>query len=405
MNAPSLPRPASDAPPIPGVRPIKVLHYLENIGMTGVETFLLMLCESQARSGRVVPAIACVMEDREELQRSARALDIRVIPLPSPAGSGSGLGRKLRSARLRAERVSTLSRLLKREEMDALHVHAVGIAGMDAFVAAELAGTPSTLVTHHATLEWFRQGGRPSRMSDATFWLEKQRVSRAVMPYAAAARELEAHGMPAARVSVVPFCVDLKKFPGRPERAVLPDAPFRLLMAARLVPGKGHAELLSAVASLKDRHPRLKLVIAGSGPLSDDIAAQVISLGLSEVVELTGHLSNERMPALLATADAIVLPSYMPGETFPISLLEAMATGLPAIGTRWFGIPDIIDDSRTGYLVEPRDAAGLARAIDALVSDPTAAARMGLAGQQRARTEFSSDGVAARYEHLYRAGL
>jgi glycosyltransferase involved in cell wall biosynthesis len=158
---------------------------------------------------------------------------------------------------------------------------------------------------------------------------------------------------------------------------------------------------LAALMRVRQRYPEARLVIAGGGPLEGKVRDEVKSLGLSGAVELLGNVPSLRMPEVIRGADAIVLPSYMSGETFPISLLEGMALGLPAIGSRWFGIPDIVVDGETGLLVEPHDVTGLAAAMEKLVAEPAQARRMGEAGRVRARTRFSSTAVAQAYADLY----
>jgi len=91
----------------------------------------------------------------------------------------------------------------------------------------------------------------------------------------------------------------------------------------------------------------------------------------------------------------------MPGETFPLSLIEGMAMQLPTIGSRWFGIPDIVANGETGFVVEPRDVAGLADAIERLVTSPELARRMGQNGFHRAMKLFTADAVADAYDRIY----
>ncbi len=104
-----------------------------------------------------------------------------------------------------------------------------------------------------------------------------------------------------------------------------------------------------------------------------------------------------------ATCHVIVLPSYMPGETFPVCLLEGMAVGLPAIGTRWFGIPDIIADGETGILIEPRDVDALTAAIERFLADPAFYSRAHQNALVRFRERYTSTAVAASYSSLYEA--
>jgi glycosyltransferase involved in cell wall biosynthesis len=176
-------------------------------------------------------------------------------------------------------------------------------------------------------------------------------------------------------------------------------------MVARLFPGKGHDALLAAVASLAPSYPGLRLTLIGDGPCRTEIETTISRLELGGVVELRGFVPHAAMPGELRRAHVILLPSSMPGETFPISLIEGMALGMPAIGTRWFGIPDIIVDGETGFVVEPGDVEGLARAIERYLTEPARYAAASQKARERARARFSGDAVARSYADLYAAAL
>ena len=379
----------------------RVLHVLcSNNGMTGVETFVLQLCAAQRRLG-LAPELALEAGGREELVGAAEAAGLPVHAFP-PAAARARFPRKLATLRLRWRRIRALARLLRERRITVLHLHAVAIAGLDAFLAAALARVPAVVVTHHATLRWFGPIRHP--IARATFWLEKRLARRVVMPYAAAAEELVAHGVAAARVRVVPFCIDEERFPIAAPR-LAPGAPFRVAILSRVVAAKGHGELLEAMARLGARCPGLRLRVIGDGPLRPELEARAAALGLAARVEWTGWVAHAEVPALLADCDAVVLPSHMPAETFPLSLLEAMALGLPAIGSRWYGIPDVIGEDGAGRVVEPEDPAGLAEAIAALAADPAAYARASAAAVERVRKRFTGRAVAETYQALYAEAL
>jgi glycosyltransferase involved in cell wall biosynthesis len=174
-----------------------------------------------------------------------------------------------------------------------------------------------------------------------------------------------------------------------------------LILPARLVKEKGHAELLEAMAQVRRRLPQVRLSIVGTGAAQTDIKQTITRLQLEDIVDMMGHVPHAEMPDLMRRHHVVVLPSYMPGETFPVALLEGMCMGMPCIGTRWFGIPDIIADGETGVLVEPRDADALARAIEALAGNPAFFSRASEAAARRARQEFTGHAVASRYQELY----
>jgi glycosyltransferase involved in cell wall biosynthesis len=377
----------------------RVMHVLGNVGMTGVETFLLALCAAQQRRG-LEPSIACDLEGRDELVASAGAMDVVVhsLPVAVPQSLKRGPARKIASATFHGKRVRRLTQLFSSTEAQVLHAHPVGIGGLDGFVAARRAGVV-LVVTHHATLAWFEPFR--TKLSDLTFWLERRWASRIVCPYRAARDEMVAHGIIESQVAVVPFCVDPRKFDRRACDPAPHSAIFRLFFVGRLIEGKGHRELLQAVARLPHLHEKLRVVMLGDGPERPAIEAEVRRLGLGALVELMGHVANENVPVLLQTASAVVLPSYMPGETFPLSLIEAMAMRLPVIGSRWFGIPDIVADGETGIVVEPHDVTGLAQAIERLSTSTDLAQKMGQNGYARAMKLFASDAVAEAYEQIY----
>ena len=389
-------KPSNVMPEASGVR--RVMHYLGNVGMTGVETFVLTLCGAQRRRG-LEPIIACDVEGREELVASAAKLNVEVHPFPlTLRGAARGPQRKLASATFRGKRVQRLAQLLSTTETQVLHLHPVGIGGLDAFLAARRTQVPF-VVTHHATLAWFEPFR--TKVSDFTFWFERRLAARIVCPYRAACDEMMAHGVAVEQAAVVPFCVDPNKFEHVQLQATPHGSPFRLFIVARLIEGKGHKELLQAVARLPHLHAKVRVVVLGDGPERPAIEAEVERLGLGPLVDMMGHVANEKVPALMRNAGAVVLPSYMPGETFPLSLIEGMAMRLPIIGSRWFGIPDIVANGKTGFVVEPHDVAGLAQAIERLVTSPELAQQMGQNGHDRAMTRFTAEAVAEAYDRIY----
>lgn len=379
--------------------PIRVLHYMgTNFGMTGVETFILQLCAVQKRSG-LVPSIALDLDSREEVRTIATAHGIEVHDLPVSKPAGGKLQRIFAKVWSRVQRTRFLWQLLRRS--DVLHIHAVGISSLDGFIAYGLSRNRALIVTHHATLSWF--AAYRNLISDVTFWLEKRLASRVVMPYAGAASELVAHGTSASRTKVIPFCVDEDLFCGlAPEPA---QEELTLVMSARMHHGKGHMELLAALARLAPRYKKLRAVFVGDGPTRPEVEAEIDRLNLRHVVECRGRVDHREVPAIMRNAHVVVLPSYMEGETFPLCLMEGMALGLPAIGARWSGIPEIIVDGETGILVEPRDATGLAAAIERFLVEPLFYARARKNALARVQSRYSATAVVKAYSEQYEAAL
>lgn len=183
-----------------------------------------------------------------------------------------------------------------------------------------------------------------------------------------------------------------------PAEAVSPAPQLRVLFLGRMNRGKGIYDLLEVVARLRGRHPALRLICAGDGE-AEQVAARADELGIGDAVEIPGWVSAQARDALIAASTILVLPSYFEG--LPMSVLEAMAAGMPAVTTSVGGIPDLIEDGIDGYMVTPGDKEALARVLDRLLADPALQRRIGTAARRKIEQRFSADVVVPRLEQLY----
>jgi glycosyltransferase involved in cell wall biosynthesis len=167
--------------------------------------------------------------------------------------------------------------------------------------------------------------------------------------------------------------------------------------AGRLLPLKGLVYLLRAIASLRVEFPNLVLEIAGSGPERATLEREAQTLGLSDGVRFLGWV--EELAPVLARWEVFVLPSLEEG--FPMAALEAMAAGLPVVASAVGGVPELVEDGRTGYLVPPRDPAALADRLRVLLLDPVQQRAFGAAGQARVRDHFSAERMVTRIAEIY----
>ena len=138
-------------------------------------------------------------------------------------------------------------------------------------------------------------------------------------------------------------------------------------------------------------------MIVGEGPDRPRLEEEIEALGLSGRVRLAGERRD--VPELLAAADVFVLPSA--SEGLPVSVLEAMAAGLPVIASRVGGVPEQVSDGETGLLVEPGDPSDLTAALDRLIADPSLRRRLGAAGRARAEQAFDLDPFRRAHVELY----
>ncbi|MEE9216987.1 MAG: glycosyltransferase, partial [Anaerolineales bacterium] len=157
-----------------------------------------------------------------------------------------------------------------------------------------------------------------------------------------------------------------------------------ILSMARLVRGKGVDVMIGALADLPNSY---HCTIAGDGPERRRLEALASSLGVMERVTFTGWVSGDSKYHLLESADIFCLPSTR--DSFGIVYIEAMAYGLPIVAVRSRGIPDVVLDGRTGYLVDTPDPLQVAEAVQKL-ADPKTREQMGSAGKLRVMEEFSS---------------
>jgi len=180
----------------------------------------------------------------------------------------------------------------------------------------------------------------------------------------------------------------------------IPEDSFVLTVVANLIEYKGHADLISALASVRDRlglNWRLLLVGRDEG-IGPALRRQAESLGLTEHIVWVGEFGQPY--EALAAADVGVLPSHEEG--FSNSLLEKMANGLALVATRVGGNTDAVIDGQSGLLVPPRDPAALGAAIAKLYEDPALRTRLGAAARQRVEQRFSIEACTQRYLNLYR---
>src|SRR3954469_13297196 len=188
------------------------------------------------------------------------------------------------------------------------------------------------------------------------------------------------------RVQIGPNGIDLGRFRRRSSE---PTGTPLILCVARLVEKKGQDTLLRAVAMLVREGRRVRCELVGDGPLRGQLEATAQWLGISDLVTFSGALPTTDVLTAYEAASLFVLPCQMDSngdqDGLPVSLVEAMAVGVPVISTHISGIPELVDDGRSGLLVDPFDARGLANAMASVLDDSRLAST--LADEARAVAE------------------
>lgn len=177
------------------------------------------------------------------------------------------------------------------------------------------------------------------------------------------------------KTKIVPNIIDLQYFyPSEVQH----DRGLHLLVARNLEPIYGIATALKAFSLLKKDFPSAKLSVAGSGPLRLELENLANSLGIAESVIFTGRLDNLQMAGLYRRVDLLLNPSL--ADNMPISLLEALACGVPIVSTNIGGIPCLVEEGQTALLVDPDDAEAMAKAATRILRDPVLAASLRVNG-------------------------
>ncbi len=205
-----------------------------------------------------------------------------------------------------------------------------------------------------------------------------------------------------ARMHPIENPIDDAFFALDPDRSV----PGRVLFAGLLTKRKRPQLLIEAAATIAPRVPHLSVHLAGGGSdtrLQGRLRRMVNLSGLESQVTFLGHLPEDRLLREYQEMSVLVLPSDQ--ETAPMVIQQAMAAGKPVVATRTGGVPYLVRDGETGFLVDRRDAAGLAAALETLLVRPDLAREMGRRARAEAEARFRASAVAARMLDVYRLVL
>ena len=198
-----------------------------------------------------------------------------------------------------------------------------------------------------------------------------------------ASRIEETFGVPRNRLHVIPCGVDVERF--SPNEG--PPEPPLVLAVARLNPVKRLDVLLDTCALLRDREIRFRCVIVGEGRCRPQLEQQRRDLGLERIVSLAGEAEQEHVRAWWRRAAIGTLSSEREG--MPVALMEAAACAVPVVAPAVGGVPELVEDGVTGFVVPPVDPVGLADGLERLLRDPALRRQMGAAARVRALERFS----------------
>ena len=361
---------------------LRVLYLLETGGPGGAERMLLDLAENLGSGWQ---AVVGVMKPGW-LRSNATSAGLSCVMV-----GGSGLGDLGVLHRL-VEAVET-------HEIGLIHAHEFYMSMIGTLVSG-MTGIPLVVTLH----------GR-------SYYPDKRRRRLACRMMAARAASVvtvsedlrcffcHTSGAPRDRVRVIYNGIALGSHSADPRRKVellesagIPGEAKIVGAVGNLYPVKGHLDLIRSARAIVRQHPTAHVVILGRGALHDTLVAEAEELGIRDRIHLLGYRDNVK--EWLGTMDVFTMPSL--SEGLPLSLLEAMAAGIPPVVTQVGGMPEVVRDGETGFIVPPGDGAALADRISFLLGNPPLATKMGIASRDCILDRFTVDRMAAEYRDVYR---
>ncbi|MBF0212043.1 MAG: TIGR03088 family PEP-CTERM/XrtA system glycosyltransferase [Magnetococcales bacterium] len=275
-------------------------------------------------------------------------------------------------------------------------VHACNLATLEAVIPTRLAGIRRFVHAEH---------GRDSHDPDGTkttYLMWRRLLNPWVDRFVPVSRELEQwmlHTLriPPRKIRLIVNGVTLP--PPRPAPPTDPDRPFVIGTVGRLWPIKDPLNLVEAFHRLRQRLPdkKIQLLMVGDGPERPSVESLAARHQLTEQLHITGWQTE--VAPFFDRMDLFVLPSKREGT--PLTLLEAMAHGLPVVATRVGGIPELVRENHTGQLVAPGDPEALAVEMAGYLLDPDKTRRHGAAGRQRVAEHYAMERVVSSYQALF----
>jgi glycosyltransferase involved in cell wall biosynthesis len=302
------------------------------------------------------------------------------------------------------EAVAALYRLMRAERPHIVHTHTAK-AGFVGRLAARMAGVPIVVHTYHGHV---LRGYYPALQTRLLRVMERALATvsdRLVAVSKGVKQDLVDYGVARPeKISVIPLGFDLKPFVdahpngGGLRRELGLADPVRLVgIIGRIFPIKNHRLFLNAAARVARVDADTRFVVVGDGTLRPAMEAHARALGLGDRVVFTGWRRD--LARIYPALDALVVSSDNEGT--PVSAVEAMASGCPVVATHVGGLPDLIEDGRTGRLVPPGDPESLASAILDVLGDAEGRRRMGRAARESAAARFGLDRLLNDVERLY----
>lgn len=287
---------------------------------------------------------------------------------------------------------------MRRRGVHHVHAHFATHPTLAARAIQDLTGIPFSFTAHGSDIH-VSQRGLAAKLHDASFAVMVSNYNREFVLRKCG--EFAATRLHVIHCGIAPDLSD--ESPREPESQ---DGPFRILCVAALREVKGHRYLIEACKQLSTRNLNFQCDIVGEGPLRDAIRQQIRESDLGDVVTLHGALPRPQVLEKMRRSDVVVLPSVRDRrgrrEGIPVTLMEAMACGVPVISSALSGIPELVDPGETGILTPPGDSGALADALEELGQSEEKRRELGIAGRRRVFEQFDLKNSVARLAMLFR---
>ncbi len=288
-----------------------------------------------------------------------------------------------------------LSKIIKENSISHIHAHWGTTTATMAYIISKIAGIPWSLTLHRRDIK--ENNLLRIKCISASFIRTINEQGRNELLEIVKETSLKE------KIFVIHMGVDI---PVISRKSDLASGSFTMLCPANFVLKKGHKYLFKACKLLLGKGVKFKLLIAGDGPLENDLKKTVSGFALNDCVEFLGRLPHERVFDLYSSdkINAVVLPSIVTDEGehegIPVALMEAMSYGIPVISTDTGGISELIDDG-SGIMVKEKDPKGIADAVEKLIEDRVLYEKLSENGNNRIKTSFNVDNIARKLMKLF----
>lgn len=368
-------------------KPIRVMQIIDSMSFGGAEVLLRDLTRSLLAHEY---SVNVCYNTEGPIAKEVEAMGIPIVRLP-------------RFGRVDIFLLWRIFKKIKQVKPDIVHTHLFK-SDIHGRLAARLAGTPVIVSTLHNCHNWARNPllgniyGANARLANHII-----AVSDEVRDYSIRYSHIDPK-----KITTIPNAIPLDRFGNhgaagamiRQEFGIPLNVPL-IGIIARLTEQKDHDNFLRAAQRILQDSPEAVFLIVGDGPLAESLKMLASSLGIQESVNFCGI--RQDIPAVMSALDILVFSSRWEG--LPVALLEGMASSLPVVATSVGGVPGVIENGVTGFLVPPADPEALANTCISLINDPALRRRIAQAAFNHVQKNYSMEGMADKTISLYQSLL